>query len=78
VIFGFPSSDEVAILAIGQHDDRKGRDAYVDLYGALGLSAPPKGPRTKPPCCDGQGEAEVDISFFDEIRGALKPEGRGS
>lgn len=78
VIFGFPSADEIAMVSIGRHDDRKGRDVYADLYGAIGLPAAPKGRRTKPPCCDEEGEGAVDISFFDELRGLVDPRGRSN
>jgi hypothetical protein len=69
VIFGFSAKDEIAILRIGRHDQRKGRNVYEDMYGALGLPAPPKGRRQKPPCCGDEGEGEIDLSFFDELRG---------
>lgn len=71
VIFGFAGEDEIAILRIGQHDERKGRNVYEEIYGALGLPAPPKGQRRKPPCCDEAGEGEIDTEFFDEIRGLV-------
>jgi hypothetical protein len=71
VIFGFAGDDEIAILAIGQHHVRSGRDVYANLYGTIGLDAPPRGRRTKPPCCDEEGEGEVDVSFFEELRGLI-------
>ena len=69
VIFGFAAGDEIAILRIGQHDERKGRNVYDEIYGALGLPAAPTGRRTKPPCCDEQGEGDIDLQFFDRVRG---------
>lgn len=73
VIFGFAAKDEIAILRIGQHEERKGRNVYDEIYGALGLPAPPGGPRTKPPCCDPEGEGAVDLGFFDHVRGLIHP-----
>ncbi len=68
VIFGFPEPDKIAILQIGRHDHRRALNIYDDLYGSLGMEAPPGGRRTKPPCCDEKGQAPVDLSFFDELR----------
>lgn len=73
VIFGFAETDEIAILRIGQHDQRVGRNVYDEIYGALGLPAPPKGPRTKPPCCDEEGQGDVDLAFSDDVRGLVPP-----
>ncbi|MDP9385534.1 MAG: hypothetical protein M3P50_09925 [Actinomycetota bacterium] len=74
VIFGFAAEYEIAILRIGRHDERRGRDVYEEIYGALGLGAPPGGPRTKPPCCDEEGAGEVDLEFFDQVRGLIHPD----
>jgi hypothetical protein len=68
VIFGFPGDGEIAILAIGRHDQRAARNVYDELYGALGLARPPAGRRTKPPCCDEEPKGEVDPALFDRAR----------
>jgi hypothetical protein len=72
VIFGFPEPDEIAILQIGLHDERRGLDVYADMYGQLGLDEPPTGPRTKPPCCSDDPAGMVDLELFDRVMGRLE------
>jgi hypothetical protein len=68
VLIAFPGPDEVAVIDIGRHDPKRARKIYDDIYGRLGLAAPPSGKRTKPPCCDATGLPPVDpvlLETFD-------------
>src|SRR5262249_35084445 len=60
VLVGFPSALEVAVLMVGQHEERSARNVYRRLYASLGIADPPAGERDKPPCCDEDGAAPED------------------
>jgi hypothetical protein len=55
ILVGFPAAREVAVLMVGQHDERSARNVYRRLYASLGIADPPAGTRDKPPCCDETG-----------------------
>jgi hypothetical protein len=64
VLVAFPDPHEVVVIDIGRHDPKRSLDIYRETYGRLGLPDPPKGSRTKPPCCDPDGRPPVDTSLL--------------
>lgn len=65
VILGFPASNEVVVLLIGQHL-RGARNIYARLYRLLDVFSPPD-ERKKPPCCGKGGEPPVAPEIIDRI-----------
>jgi hypothetical protein len=68
VIVAFPADDEVAITKIAPHDPSS--DPYRELAEDLGIPVSAE-ERTKPPCCDPDGEPPVDAQIVDDIQAAF-------
>lgn len=68
MIVAFPEPDEVAIILLGRHIERRPSiDVYFQLYASLGIELPTAGQRRgHPPCCP-TGEAPVDRNLVDQF-----------
>jgi len=57
VVVAFESPRRACVLLVGAHDAADpGLDVYTELYELLGAAPPEGASRTKPPCCDDDGE----------------------
>jgi hypothetical protein len=57
VVVAFESSRRACVLLVGPHDAADpGLDVYAQLYKLLGTGSPVGANRTKPPCCDDDGQ----------------------
>ena len=68
VVVAFPAKDEVTIVKIARHDPSS--DPYREIADDLGLDVSTE-PRTKPPCCDPEGEPPVDPELVARIEAAF-------
>ena len=68
LVVAFPAEDEVAIVKIARHDP--GSDPYREIADDLGISVSTE-PRTKPPCCEPDGEPPVDAKVVEDVRAAF-------
>jgi hypothetical protein len=68
MIVAFPESDEVAVILVGRHIERRPEvDVYRRLYESLGIELPTITQRKgHPPCCP-TGEAPVDRDLVDRF-----------
>lgn len=68
MIVAFPDPDEVAVVLVGRHIERRPAiDIYRQLYASLGIELPTVGQRKgHPPCCP-TGEAPVDRNLVDQF-----------
>jgi hypothetical protein len=68
MIVAFPERDEVAVILIGRHIERRSAiDVYLRLYESLGIELPTISQRKgHPPCCP-TGEAPVDRALVDRF-----------
>jgi hypothetical protein len=66
----FPEEGHAVLVLIAEHD-RGSKDVYAALYELLGMSQP-KGKRSKPPCCDDDGEPPIDPELLDRLVTAAK------
>jgi hypothetical protein len=72
ILVCFPEEGSVVVLLVGEHlRDSPDLDVYRSLYRALGLPEP-SGERTKPPCCNEDGEAPIDSDLLDRFRVGAK------
>ena len=57
VVVAFESPRRACVLLVGPHDAADpGLDVYAQLYDLLGTGSPVGANRTKPPCCDDDGQ----------------------
>jgi hypothetical protein len=57
VVVAFESPRRACVLLVGPHDAADpGLDVYAQLYELLGAGSPVGANRTKPPCCDDDGQ----------------------
>ena len=70
--------DEAWVLLVGPHSDKDPRvDVYTALYTLVGVEPEDQAKRTKPSCCDGDGDApEVDPAEVDALVSRAKSLGR--
>ncbi len=68
VVVAFPAQDEVAIMKIAPHDPAS--DPYREIADELGIPVSTE-PRTKPPCCDPDGEPPVDADLVTSVQDAF-------
>lgn len=68
VVLAFPAEDEVAIVKIARHDASS--DPHREIADDLGLPVSTE-PRTKPPCCDPDGEPLVDPQLVENMQAAF-------
>jgi hypothetical protein len=81
MIIAFPEPDEVAVVLVGRHLDRRpGVDVYRRLYDNLGIELPTAVERKgHPPCCE-TGTPSIDrdlVDRFIERERELRREDRG-
>jgi hypothetical protein len=69
VVVAFPADDEVTIVKIAKHDPDT--DPYRELAGELELPIS-TAERTKPPCCDPDGEPPVNPQLVEDVSAAFK------
>lgn len=67
ILVTFPAPDEVTLVKIAPHADDS--DPYAEIAAELGIEASTS-PRTKPPCCQPDGEAPVDETIAARITDA--------
>lgn len=67
IIVTFPTTHEVVVVKIARH--AQDSDPYAEVAQELGIEVS-TGQRTKPPCCDPDGEAPVDPSVAERISDA--------
>lgn len=67
MVVAFPEPDEIAVLLVGRHIDRRPEiDVYRRLYANLGIELPTTNERIgHPPCCEDNGQAPVDRDLVD-------------
>lgn len=68
VIVAFPILDEVVTLKIGPHNPTN--DPYKEIADELGVPVSTV-ERTKPPCCDPEGEPPVDSAVVEQLESAF-------
>lgn len=68
VIVAFPAADEVAIVKVAPHD--QANDPYREIADELRVPVSTD-ERTKPPCCDPQGEPPVDAAVVEQLDAAF-------
>jgi hypothetical protein len=57
LLTAFETPDRCILLLVAEHT--RSENPYRLLYSVLGISEP-KGPRTKPTCCDPEGQPPID------------------
>lgn len=67
ILVTFPAADEVTVVKIARH--AADSDPYAEVAEELGIPASTT-PRTKPPCCQPDGEAPVDETIAARIEDA--------
>jgi hypothetical protein len=68
VVVAFPAEDEATIIKIARHDAAS--DPYREIADDLGLPVSAE-PRTKPPCCNPEGEPPVDPQIVEDVQVAF-------
>lgn len=67
----FPDKKSAVVVLVARHDRGGAGDVYGGLYELLGIEAPTE-KRTKPPCCEEDGEPPVDAELLDRLVRAAK------
>lgn len=67
ILVTFPTPHEVTVVKIARHSDDS--DPYAEVAAELGIPVSTS-PRTKPPCCQPDGEAPVDDTIAAQIEDA--------
>lgn len=72
------ADDQAWVLLVGPHRDNDPRaDVYAALYELVGVEPENQAKRTKPSCCDGDGDApEVELADVDALVSRAKSLGR--
>lgn len=68
VVIAFPSNDEVTIVKIARHDSST--DPYREIAADLNLPVSTE-PRTKPPCCEPDGDPPIDAELVENVRASF-------
>ena len=66
----FEAPDRCILLLVAQHTGSE--NPYQLLYSILGISEP-KGPRTKPTCCDPEGQPPIDPDLIERFEQDARP-----
>lgn len=69
MITAWLASDHAVVVAIGPHD-QSALDIYELLLDALGIDLP-DAERSKPPCCDDEGNPPTDHDTAESIGDAI-------
>ena len=64
----FEAADRCVLLLVAEHT--RSENPYRLIYAALGISEP-GGPRTKPACCDPEGQPPVDADLASRLEEGL-------
>jgi hypothetical protein len=59
VVVAFEAQDRAWIVLVGPHTETRQSNVYELLHRLIGATVEPAERRTKPPCCDEDGEAPV-------------------
>ena len=70
----FETPDRCILLLVAEHT--RTANPYWLLYAALGITEPEE-PRTKPPCCDSDGEPPIDPHVVARFERGLRDLARG-
>jgi hypothetical protein len=70
----FEALDRCILLLVAEHT--RTANPYQLLYEALGIDEPDQ-PRTKPACCDSDGQAPVNPDFVERFESGLRDLNRG-
>jgi hypothetical protein len=70
----FEASDRCVLLLVAEHT--RSANPYQLLYAALGIAEPDE-PRTKPQCCDSDGQPPIDPDVVVRFERGLRDLGRG-
>jgi hypothetical protein len=69
----FETADRCVLLLVAEHT--RSASPYSLLYAALGIDEP-EDPRTKPSCCDADGQPPVDPDLTERFERGLRDLGR--
>lgn len=69
----FKSADRCILLLVAEHT--RAENPYRLIYDALGIGEPGE-PRTKPGCCDPEGQTPVDADLAARLEEGLAELGR--
>lgn len=70
----FEAPERCVLLLVAEHT--RSANPYRLLYAALGIDEPEQ-PRTKPPCCDSEGQPPVDPELVARFERGLRDLDRG-
>lgn len=69
----FDAPDRCVLLLVAEHT--RSANPYRLLYAALGIDEP-EDPRTKPSCCDAEGQPPIDPDLVERFERGLRDLGR--
>ena len=69
----FEAPDRCVLLLVAEHT--RSANPYRLLYEALGIDEPEE-PRTKPSCCDDEGQPPIDSDLIERFENGLRELGR--
>ena len=69
----FDAADRCVLLLVAEHT--RSANPYRLLYAALGIDEPEE-PRTKPSCCDEEGQPPIDPGLVQQFERGLRDLGR--
>ena len=69
----FEAPDRCVLLLVAEHT--RSANPYRLLYAALGIDEPEE-PRTKPSCCDAEGQPPIDPDLVERFERGLRDLGR--
>ena len=69
----FEAPDRCVLVLVAEHT--RSANPYRLLYAALGIGEP-EDPRTKPSCCDAEGQPPIDRDLVERFEGGLRDLGR--
>ena len=69
----FDAPDRCVLLLVAEHT--RSANPYRLLYAALGIGEPEE-PRTKPSCCDAEGQPPIDPDLIERFERGLRDLGR--
>jgi hypothetical protein len=71
----FEAADRCILLLVTEHN--RTSNPYQLLYNVLGIEEPEQ-PRTKPTCCDPEGQAPIDADLAAQLEDGLRELARGT
>lgn len=71
----FEAADRCILLLVAEHT--RTSNPYKLLYDALGIEEPEQ-PRTKPTCCDPEGQPPVDADLAAQTENGLRQLAQGT